>query len=266
MQIRRYAVLDSTNEEALRLAASGEKGPLWIVAGAQTSGRGRRGRGWVSARGNLFASLLLTGPLPLEKRAQLSFAAALAAADCAARFAQPVTLKWPNDVLLSGRKLGGILLESPDGESLIVGIGLNLASFPPDTNFPSISLAAQAGEAPSPEQAMDLLATRWDAWFGLWRNQGFSPLRQAWLARASGLGDKIGVKLGESEMRGIFEDLDHDGALLLRRADSSLVPIHAGEVYFRSAQDADPPPFTGEVSRSDGGGSHWAPPDTRSRR
>jgi BirA family biotin operon repressor/biotin-[acetyl-CoA-carboxylase] ligase len=232
-RIKRYATLDSTNEEARRLGGAGEKGPLWIVAERQTGGRGRRGRTWLSEPGNLFATLLLTDTLPPERRAELSFAAALATADCAAAYAAPVTLKWPNDVLLSGRKLGGILLESAAaGEFLVVGIGLNLTSFPPDTEFPAISIAATVTRVPTPAQALNRLTAAWDRWFAIWRKSGFAPLREAWLARASGLGDKIVARLGETEMRGTFEDLDQDGALLLRRADGTLARIHAGEVFF----------------------------------
>jgi BirA family biotin operon repressor/biotin-[acetyl-CoA-carboxylase] ligase len=189
----------------------------------------------VSQKGNLFASLLLTDPLPLDRRAQLSFAAALAAADCASAYADPVKLKWPNDVLLAGRKLGGVLLESSaGGEFLIVGIGLNLKSFPEDVEFPAIAIATVADRAPTPEQAVNRLTASWDRWFAIWRRNGFAPLRDAWLARAAGLGDKIKVRIGEAEMHGTFEDVDEDGALVLRRADGSLSRIHAGEVFFRS--------------------------------
>jgi BirA family biotin operon repressor/biotin-[acetyl-CoA-carboxylase] ligase len=232
--VRRYPTLDSSNEEARRLCIAGKKGPLWVIADQQTSGRGRRGRSWVSQKGNLFASLLLTDPLPLDRRAQLSFAAALAAADCASAYADPVKLKWPNDVLLAGRKLGGVLLESSaGGEFLIVGIGLNLKSFPEDVEFPAIAIATVADRAPTPEQAVNRLTASWDRWFAIWRRNGFAPLRDAWLARAAGLGDKIKVRIGEAEMHGTFEDVDENGALVLRRADGSLSRIHAGEVFFR---------------------------------
>jgi BirA family biotin operon repressor/biotin-[acetyl-CoA-carboxylase] ligase len=187
----------------------------------------------VSEKGNLFASLLITEPLPLRAGAQLSFAAGLAAAECAAAYAHPVTLKWPNDVLLSGRKLGGILLESSGSDDmLIVGIGLNLALCPADTEFPATSIADMTGRAPSPEAAINQLTAAWERWFSTWRRSGFVPLREAWLARASGLGDKIVARTGESEMHGIFEDLDEHGVLMLRRADGVLCPIHAADIFF----------------------------------
>jgi BirA family biotin operon repressor/biotin-[acetyl-CoA-carboxylase] ligase len=172
-----------------------------------------------------------------------------------------VTLKWPNDVLLSGRKVGGVLLESGGAqEHLAVGIGLNLVWFPPQTEFPAISIAAVAGTAPDVDGAMLRLAAAWEHWFAVWAGGGFNPVREAWLARAAGLGDKITARLADTEMRGTFEDLDQDGALLLRGADGTLRRIHAADVFF------DPPQFTGEGNRAQRGGrgSHEAPSSTAS--
>jgi BirA family biotin operon repressor/biotin-[acetyl-CoA-carboxylase] ligase len=236
--VRRYPVLDSTSDEARRLAAAGEQGPLWILAERQTSGRGRRGRFWVSEPGNLFATLLLGCAAPLEHCAQLSFAAALAAGDAVASFAPNarVTLKWPNDVLLEGRKTAGILLEATNAAagkepSLLIGVGINLTSFPAATEFPATSVAAVTGSAPPPDAVLERLAARWEDWFAVWLTQGFSPLREAWLARAAGFGDRLTARIGERELYGVFEDMDQDGALLLRSADGAQRRITAGEVF-----------------------------------
>ena len=157
MTIRKYENLDSTNEEARRLAEAGEAGPLWIVACEQSAGRGRRGREWVSSRGNLFATLLLRPGRAADVCAQLSFVAALATGDAVASFAPSarIALKWPNDVLLDGHKVAGILLESAGSaggcavEWLAVGIGMNLANYPAGTDMPATSLAAaQVGALP----------------------------------------------------------------------------------------------------------------------
>jgi BirA family biotin operon repressor/biotin-[acetyl-CoA-carboxylase] ligase len=230
--LRRYATLDSTNEEARRLARAGASGPLWIVADEQTAGRGRRGRPWVSQRGNLFASLLTQAPPQLS--AQLGFAAALAAADTVASLARSadVRLKWPNDVLLQGRKIGGILLEGLGGDALAIGIGINLAHFPPDTEFPAISVACAAGLTSDLNAALACLATRMAAWYEIWEQRGFARLRENWMARAQGLGRPIRARLAESEMEGVFESLDEDGALLLRVSDGMLKRITAGEIFF----------------------------------
>ena len=149
-QLIRLEEIDSTNCEARRLAEAGEAGPVWIMARSQTAGRGRRGRAWLSAPGNLAATLLIRPAR--QPCGQLSFAAALAAADVAEHFAPtaPVTVKWPNDVLAGDRKMAGILLEST-GDWLAVGVGINLVSHPETTEFPATSLAALGVAVPSPD-------------------------------------------------------------------------------------------------------------------
>ena len=230
--LRRYATLDSTNEEARRLARDGLREPLWIVADEQTAGRGRRGRPWVSQRGNLFASLLTQGAPQLS--AQLGFAAALAAADTVASLAASadVRLKWPNDVLLKGRKTAGILLEVLGGDTLAIGIGINLAHYPQDTEFPATSIACAMGLTPDLNAALACLATRMAAWYEIWERRGFALLRESWMARAQGLGWPIRARAAESEMEGVFESLDEDGALLLRVSGGMLKRITAGEIFF----------------------------------
>jgi BirA family biotin operon repressor/biotin-[acetyl-CoA-carboxylase] ligase len=232
--LRRHAYLDSTNEEALRCARGGERGPVWITATAQGAGRGRRGHTWVSEPGNLFATLLL--PAPRARCAQLGFAAALAVSDVAASYAPDakVALKWPNDVLLGARKLSGILLETEGSDMVALGIGINCAHFPPDTEFPATSLAAVTGAAPAPEDALARLAPRFAAWYEIWREHGFAPLRTAWIARAFGLGQTVRARLAAYEEDGVFEDLDGEGALLLRRKDGAVSRIAAGDIFFGS--------------------------------
>src|SRR5262249_17802549 len=148
-----HEVLGSTNAEALSLARAGERGPLWITALEQTAGRGRRGRAWISPPGNLYASLLLVDPAAPERWPQLSFVAARAlhdavaevAPDCASR----LPIKWPNVVLLAGRKLAGLLIEGGGGEggAVAVGIGVNCASHPPGMEYPATDLAAAGAPA-----------------------------------------------------------------------------------------------------------------------
>jgi BirA family transcriptional regulator, biotin operon repressor / biotin---[acetyl-CoA-carboxylase] ligase len=231
--LRRYETLDSTNEEARRLAKNGERGPLWIVAREQTAGRGRRGRAWISESGNLFATLLR--PVTTSLSAQLGFVAGLAAADSIAAHAPgaEVALKWPNDVLLNGKKVAGILLEALGHDSLAIGIGINLAHYPPDTEVPSISIAAVMGKQPDLDGTLLRLASAMTAWYEIWLRQGFQPIRKAWLLRSSGLGHAIRARLADSERDGVFEDLDEDGALLLRDSAGTLTRITAGDVFFR---------------------------------
>ena len=228
-QVRRYATIDSTNEEALRLARAGAHGPVWIVATVQTGGRGRRGRTWVSQPGNLFATWLIE--VAVDRGGELAFVAGLAAADMVLCFAPSasVRLKWPNDVLLNGRKVAGILLER-ERRTLAVGIGVNLAHSPDDAAFPATALASVA-PLPSQEEAFARLADRMDAWYEVWSRDGFAPIRTSWIARASGLGGAIRVRLGDGDVHGLFEDVDGDGALILR-ADGRPVRITAGDVFF----------------------------------
>ncbi len=231
--LRRYETLDSTNEEARRLLKDGMRGPLWIVARQQTAGRGRRGRVWISEGGNLFATLLLPVAMPLS--AQLGFVAGLAAAEIIAAQAVPaeVKLKWPNDVLLNGKKVAGILLEGLGEDALAIGIGINLAHHPLDTEVPSISIAAVTGNPPDLDGILLRLASAMTAWYEIWAKQGFQPVRKAWLLRAAGLGRLIRARLADSERQGVFEDLDEDGALLLRDSLGALTRITAGDVFFR---------------------------------
>lgn len=235
--LKEFDEIDSTNEEARRLALAGERGPLWITAARQSAGRGRRGRAWVSPTGNLSATLLLAPGRPANECAQLSFAAALAASDAVQSFGADARVKWPNDVLANGAKLAGILLESAsqggaDPAWLAVGIGINLKHHPSDTEFPATSLAAIGIPAPEPREALLRLAASFAKWYDIWRAQGFAPIRDAWLARAAGLGTRIRARLTNGETMGVFEGIDANGALLLREAQDRVRTIAAGEVFF----------------------------------
>ena len=229
--------LDSTNEEARRLALAGEPGPLWIMARRQRAGRGRRGRAWQTEEGNLTATLLLRPNLPQAVSAQLSFAAALAVAEMAEHFAPKavVAVKWPNDVLAEGKKLAGILLECASARAgmnwLAIGIGVNLAGHPEGTEFPATSLARLGIAAPPAEEALTILAARFAHWYDVWMNAGFETLREAWLARAVALGTHIRARLPQETREGVFEGIDETGALLLNEG-GRISAIAAGEVFF----------------------------------
>jgi BirA family biotin operon repressor/biotin-[acetyl-CoA-carboxylase] ligase len=229
--------LDSTNEEARRLALAGEQGPLWIMARRQRAGRGRRGRSWQTEEGNLAATLLLRPNVRQAVSGQLSFAAALAVAEMAERFAPKATVavKWPNDVLVEGSKLAGILLEGastgPGMNWLAIGIGVNLAGHPEGTEFPATSLVRLGVAAPPAEQALTILAARFARWYDVWMNAGFETLRGAWLARAVALGTHIRARLPQETREGVFEGIDETGALLLNEG-GRISAITAGEVFF----------------------------------
>ena len=222
--------IDSTNEEARRLAQVEEPGPLWITAARQTAGRGRRGRAWETAAGNLATTLLLRPDAPQAVTGQLSFAAALAVAEMASHFAPvaSITVKWPNDVLAEGRKLAGLLLEGGPGW-LAVGIGVNLAHHP--EGLPAISLPQLGIAPPSCDAALTVLAARFAHWYDAWMRDGFPAVRDAWLKRASGLGAPITARLPHETRQGLFEGIDSSGALLLNEG-GQVRAIAAGEVFF----------------------------------
>jgi BirA family biotin operon repressor/biotin-[acetyl-CoA-carboxylase] ligase len=231
--------LDSTNEEACRQARAGAPAGTVIVATRQTAGRGRRGRVWQSPAGNLYFSVLLRPSWPLARSPQLSFLAALAMGEAVIRTApdaaKGLRYKWPNDILLDGAKLCGILLESasvgqvPDW--MVIGVGLNIASCPENTPYPATALAAM-GVSPAPLALLGEFLQSFDDWLACWKGQGFAPLRTAWLARAAGLDKPVTVRLEGQELAGVMRGLDESGALLLDAGDGTRHLVSAGDVFF----------------------------------
>ena len=228
--------IDSTNAEALRRARAGEHGPLWVTARSQSAGRGRRGRTWVSPSGNLYASLLLSDPSPAAVAPQLSFVAALALHDAAVAVASGIAsgfrLKWPNDMLCNGAKVAGILIEGEGTRPLAIaiGIGVNCMHHPEMTDYPATDLAASGVQA-APDAVFRALSgamverlQQWD------RGAGFASIRADWLARASGIGGDIRVRLAERELTGRFESLDPSGRLILGLPGGGVEAIAAGDV------------------------------------
>ena len=203
-----YETLGSTNAEALALARAGERGPLWLTAATQSAGRGRRGSQWVSPAGNLHTTLLLSEPSPPAQAAQLSFVAALAVHDavtaCAPQLGPLLKVKWPNDLLVGQAKVAGILIE---GESepvfaVAIGIGVNCAAHPDNTDYPATDLAAAGARVVSDalfaalSAAMERRLAQWN------RGQGFGAIRADWLKRAAGLGEILRVRLPERQLVG----------------------------------------------------------------
>lgn len=236
--------VDSTNAEAKRLAEQGAPDCTIVWAKRQTAGRGRRGREWVSVEGNLYFSILLRLPYPMEDMTQLSFVAANAVAD-AVQVAAPrgafVNVKWPNDVLVEGKKIAGILMEGePDMDSgafkwLVLGIGVNVASHPvvEEGAYPATSLADQGAneEGLNVAALLDTLAKRFLAGLATWRNLGFGPIRRHWLARAKGIGGPVSVRLPHETIDGVFGALDENGALILHLDGQPNRTITAGDVF-----------------------------------
>lgn len=234
----RYETIGSTNDEAKRLARSGAPHGTLVWAREQTLGRGRRGRAWISPPGNLYLSLILRPHVSPGMAAQLGFVAALAVGEALQSIfpaLADLAYKWPNDVLVGGRKIAGILLESEtvEGETLaflVVGVGINLAGSPPDTAFPATSIAEEGLGAAAPAAVLAAFAPAFDAWMRRWQRQGFMPVGAAWRARAAALGRPIEVRLDRATLHGLFRDIDEEGALLLEAAGECR-RVAAGEVF-----------------------------------
>ncbi len=232
-----FTRLDSTNAEGLRLGAD-LTAPTWLLALEQTAARGRRGRPWVNPAGNFAASLVMRPPEPVARWALRSFAAALALDEALQTLGVPapaLSLKWPNDVLLNGGKLAGILLETA-GPVLVIGIGVNLAAAPvPDElepgAVPPVALGPKTGVTVTPEALLDALAPAYAGWEGRLRSFGFAPLRSAWLARAARLGETIRARTGTAEHTGTFRTVDPEGNLVLETAAGPRA-IPAAEIFF----------------------------------
>lgn len=234
--------IDSTNAEGFRRAPA-LAGPTWIIAGLQTAGRGRRSRPWTSPRGNFHGTLVLKPGEPPETVALRSFAAALALRHALVTLTglpASFTLKWPNDVLCNGGKLAGILLESQGLAGpepvLCIGIGVNLIAAPDATQVepgatPPVSLLQETGLRITPEAFLDALAPAYAAWETTFTTQGFALLREAWLAHAARIGERIRARTGEMTREGIFETIDDSGNLILRTPQGTLA-IPAAEVFF----------------------------------
>lgn len=231
--------VDSTNLEAARWAQRGELGPAWIAARRQTAGRGRRGRAWQDPEGNLAATFLTTIAVSPARVAQWSFVAALAVADALTSYGLEavIALKWPNDPMIAGRKVSGILLESgslADGRLWVaVGIGINL-QHAPDLPGRAVTCLAEylAEPPPSPQDVLERLSVKFAAWLDCWHEQGFGAIAEAWTARAFGLGQPCRAQLAHETIDGVALGLDAEGALRLRLSDQTERRISAGDVYF----------------------------------
>ncbi|MGJ8559491.1 MAG: biotin--[acetyl-CoA-carboxylase] ligase [Litorimonas sp.] len=238
MQFIHLDSVGSTQDEARTLYTSGERGPLWVRADTQTQGRGRRDRTWSSVSGNLFATLLLPNSTDPSQSALHGFAASLAIADTLRTYdpQRPVTLKWPNDAMIGGAKISGLLIER-EAEALLIGIGINLISHPNNTLYPATHLLQEmkpetlvAAEPlfTGPESVLALLSSHVLQRVETLRTEGFDPIRKDWLVHAHHLGKSVTV----NGLTGVFTDLAQDGALCLILPDGTESRVHAGDVAF----------------------------------
>ncbi len=238
--VKLLETVDSTNEEAKRhYEKNGATDPTWFVALSQSAGHGRRGREWVSQEGNMFASLLVCPNVRAQKAAELSFITSLAVSDAIKNLSgigmQEINVKWPNDVLIDGKKVAGILLEAvgnPENPSIIVGVGVNVAHHPDDVNYPTNDLQRIGGFKYLPSDVFVRMAEAFEFFYKFWQAYGFASVKRLWMAEAYGVGKTITVNLPSGSVEGVFEDLSDDGGLVLKKPDGNQEIIYAGDVFF----------------------------------
>jgi BirA family biotin operon repressor/biotin-[acetyl-CoA-carboxylase] ligase len=236
-RLEHYGSLGSTSDACMERARAGDQGQLWIVADAQTKGRGRMARPWSSPPGNLYASLLLIDPAPPSVAPQLGFVAGIALADAVASVLPAqvsARLKWPNDLLIDGAKLSGLLIDATQlpGNlfACVIGFGVNCAASPGDTPYPATSLAAHGAQS-GPEAVFGALSDAMPRWLDTWaRGQNFMTIRREWLARALPPGSPLRVKSGETITDGTFVSLDMQGRLMLDCSGTTKL-FDAGDVF-----------------------------------
>jgi BirA family transcriptional regulator, biotin operon repressor / biotin---[acetyl-CoA-carboxylase] ligase len=236
--IHSFAEVPSTNDVAFKLAGEGAAHGEIVVAERQTHGRGRRGRTWESPPGsNLYFSVILRPELPSQRAPELTLVAAVALAETLREAGAQAEIKWPNDVQVEGKKIAGILTElSADTDSVhfvVLGVGVNLnaraSDFGPEVARVMTSLAAARGEHVPRALFAAALWMRLEAWLDRHADEGFEPIRIAWRQLNCTLGEDVLVKTERREIRGVAEDIDETGALLVRTSEGE-ERIVAGDV------------------------------------
>jgi BirA family transcriptional regulator, biotin operon repressor / biotin---[acetyl-CoA-carboxylase] ligase len=244
-RVARFGAVDSTNEEARRRALAGESDRVWIVAGEQTAGRGRRGRAWISPQGNLHATALLIDPCPPALAPQLGFVAGVALARAARDASEAdVGLKWPNDLMLNGAKCAGILVEgiglAGRRTGYAIGVGVNCAHAPGEVDYATSCLTGASGRAVGAGELFERLVDRFDEALVVWREgQAFDRIRAAWLDRAHSLGQRVVIESGAVRREGVFEGIDAGGRLLMR-SERGVESIEAADLSFAPRSGAEP--------------------------
>jgi len=236
-------LLDSTNEEAKRLAAAGAPEGTVVVSEQQEKGKGRIGRQWLSPpKVGLWFSLILRPAIMPVFAAQLTFVSAVAICQALKEATGlPLTLKWPNDLLWAGKKVGGILTElSAEIEKInyiIVGTGINVnqkeEDLPPELKEMAVSLQMAAGRPFHRAALLQVILAKYEEQYHTYLQDGFAPILQAWRELNSILGQEVVVKSPEGSFAGRAEDVNADGCLLVRKASGELETVIVGDVSIR---------------------------------
>lgn len=240
MRFLHFEHVGSTQDVVKGFAANGDFGPLWVRADSQDAGRGRNGRKWLSKKGNFYASGLYPWSGAVGDKALMSFVAAVALSDTLETYLDPslITLKWPNDVLVNGAKVAGILLEAGEGW-ISIGMGINIDHHPENMPYQVTHLlehiAPHRLNHSEPlytgvEPILAAIAQNIGRGLNVLLTEGFVPIRRRWLQKAARLGDEISVNVGSDVVTGVFETIGKNGALRLRLANGTFRDVLAGDV------------------------------------
>lgn len=237
-----FPVTGSTNTAAAELARRGQREGTVVIADSQTNGRGRRGRRWISPAGkNLYLSIILRPVMPPGDASTLTLMSAVACVSAMQRLSSlPLSIKWPNDLMIADKKLGGILTEikanSAGIDYAVVGIGINInldaADMHDDIRETATSIMLQTGRPQSrTEYALEILKS-FDYWYTVLSEAGKSPIIGSWLRLSSTIGRAVSVTTGQGKFTGLAEGIDTEGALILRVGDNSIMKIREGDVNY----------------------------------
>lgn len=233
--------IDSTNLEAKRVAKTNRSRDFVIWSKSQSSGRGRGSKKWESGNGNLLLSILLNRNIDIKQQPQLSFVTAIAVYETIKQIAHSsvvnldIRLKWPNDVLVNGQKIAGILLESFNINGvnpLIIGIGININNLPNHIDQSATSLVDEGIDILDIRYVLDILITNFDKYFDIWQEQTFTAIRTIWLSNAAKLNQEVIISDGRNPVIGIFRDMDDNGNIVIETSDGKKRTMLTGDVFF----------------------------------
>jgi len=236
--------IDSTNDEALRLAKSGIKGNFVIVAKAQTNSRGTKGKPWESIIGNLHMSILLQPAVSINRIKELSFLTAIVLREAILEFIDTlkapkadIKLKWPNDVLIEGKKVSGILLESTNIQGInyvIIGVGVNTHFIPNIPNISATSLLSEGIILKSPDSFLNTFMDNFQIHYSRWQKpDSFDSIKKRWLEFSYNLNKDITLDDGIRKVSGIFRGIDNEGAICVELVNGELCSFSSGRVTYR---------------------------------
>jgi BirA family biotin operon repressor/biotin-[acetyl-CoA-carboxylase] ligase len=234
-----YETLDSAVDEAMRLAARGAEEGTLVWAKQQSAGHGRFGHPWISPPGNLYCALILRLEEPAETALQVNYVAAVSLGAAVAELLGPAALqyRWPNDLLVGGSKVGGLLLAASPRNSagafdwLVLGVAVNVATQPINVNATALAPFSDRLEGVSEADVLEGFARHFLSWINRWAEEGFAAVHKAWTVRASDVGQPVAIQLAQAVLEGRFAELDTAGALVLALPGETRRLVTIGEFF-----------------------------------